>query len=140
MTTYSPKNSNDFLSIALNFNGTGIFSEIELNTNTNIDYKINEDNIINGMTLLVKNATFGDYITFQVIDLDGVLTPAGTILSQFGTTWYVASDAQNQLVPVIPYPAKIYAGLYLRLIYTSTTAEGDPAKVAVNYYLHKVLF
>ena len=37
----------------------------------------------------------------------------------------------------VPYPAKVYAGLYLRLIYTSTGASN--VAVAINYSLHKVL-
>lgn len=136
-TTYSPKNINDFVGAALNFNGVGILSNPEIQTTTNIDYTIPIDVLMTGAVLLVKNAAFGDHITFQVVDVDGIIAPANTVLNQFVTNWYLVEDVQKQFEFQVNYPAKIYQGLTLRLKYTSV-GEVTP-ELAINYILHKVL-
>lgn len=138
-TTYAPIKEADFNSKGLNFNGNGVAMTVTANTTTNIDFKVTSDNIINGLTLLVKAANTGDYATFQVVDVDNILGyGAGTVLNQFGTNWYIDASVQMQSIPRIPYPAKIIAGLYLRLVYTSTAVTAP--WVAANYHLHKVMY
>jgi len=129
----------DFSKIGLNFNGNGVLGTATAGTATNIDFKLTEDDLITGASfLLLSGANIGDYIDFQVVDRDGVYYPAGTLLSQFCTNWYVSTDKQTQDVPEIPYPAKVLSGLVLRLVYNSTGTSA--VKVAVNYHLHKVMF
>lgn len=136
-TTYSPRNTNEFSSKCLNFDGIGINGTAIANTTTSIDYLITQDVLITGAILLTKNSKFGDNFIFQVVDIDGILSPSGTILNQFITNWYVSEDIQKQLDMQINYPAKLYAGLYLRFMYTSIGDED--VSVAINYTLHKVL-
>lgn len=137
MTTYTPKNINDFVSSALNFYGVGLTATPTIQTTTNIDYVVPFDILITGAVLMVKNVTFGDNITFQVVDVNGILAPANTVLNQFVTNWYLVEDSEKQFEFQVNYPAKIYEGLILRVIYTSTGET--PPELAVNYILHKIL-
>lgn len=136
-TTYAPKNINDFVSVALSFNGVGLLATPTAQSITNVDYTAPFDILITGAVLMVKNATFGDSITFQVVDVNGILTPPDTVLNQFVTNWYLVEDSQKQFEFQVNYPAKIYGNLVLRLIYNSV-GEVSPS-LAVNYITHKVL-
>jgi hypothetical protein len=106
---------------------------------TNIDLKMLDDNFIIGGILHTLNTKFGDHVILQVIDIDNILGfGPNTVLGQYCTTWYLRDDQQEQLDENNPYPSKIAAGLYLRLIYTST-GETD-VTVIINYRLHKALY
>lgn len=126
-----------FTSDLVHSNNQGISGVATAGATTNIDLKLTDDHFITGGVMRTLTSAFGDYATFQVIDIDGVFAPAGTVLGQYTTNWYMRSDAQEQINENIPYPAKIFAGLYLRVIYTSIGSSD----VAVNimYRLHKVL-
>lgn len=127
-----------FSSDLLNVNNKGITGIASAGTVTNIDLKLDDDNFITGGVLRTNTSTFGDHATFQVIDLDNVMGyGAGVILGQYCTDWYMRSDVQEQLNENTPYPAKIYAGLYLRLKYTSVGTTD--VQVSVMYRLHKIL-
>jgi hypothetical protein len=136
-TTYDPTNVGDFERTKLNYAAVGISGTASAGTTTNIDHALTDDSLLTGAQVLTDNAAFGDSITFQVVDVNGVVFPAGTVLGQFVTNWKLRSDSQEQISLQVPYPAKVYAGLYLRLIYTSTGASN--VAVAINYSLHKVL-
>lgn len=136
-TLYNPINIFDFNKRNLNFAAVGIAGTAVANTTTNIDYKLSDDVLITGAQVLTKENVFGDSISFQVVDVDGVLAPPGTVLNQFVNNWQLRSDSQEQINLSVNYPAKIYAGLYLRLVYHSTGGVDVP--VAINYSLHKVL-
>jgi len=127
----------DFDSTLLNYRGTGVRGTAAASTTTNIDYKLPEDRLALGAEVILKGHVFDDSMTFQVIDIDGVLAPAGTVLNQFIVDWNVVEDTQLQPEKLIPYPAKIFSGLYIRLIYTSTGS--NTVSVHINYDLHKVL-
>jgi hypothetical protein len=58
------------------------------------------------------------------------------VLKKFITTWYV-SAGNSMLSLDVPYPAKIYAGLFIRLNYISVSAADS--RLSINYLLHKVL-
>lgn len=137
-TSYAPTNIDEFSSKALNFNGVGIEGVGQAGQTTNIDYQVTDDSFLTGAILLTKTSKFGDNFIFQVIDKDGILAPAGTVLKQFITDWSVSEDVQKQIDMQINYPAKIYAGLYLRFIYKSSGLID--VKIAINYTLHKILF
>lgn len=137
-TTYTPTRNDDFDSKSLQFNATGNHGTAAHGTATNIDFLVSQDMIMTGGTLILKGQCFGDTVDQQVVDVDGVYYPAGTVLRQFVTDWNVADDVQIQGgIVVAGYPAKILSGLYIRLIYHSTC--GTDVNVAVNYLLHKVL-
>ena len=136
-TTYNPVRTTDFEKTKLNFNGQGVTSTINAGTTTNIDYLLADDCLITGLELIVNNGNYGDFANIQVIDTTGFTGyPAGTVLEQIGTNWYLSPSTDTQFD--IAYPAKIIAGLTLRIIYTSTLLVGTTF-VAINYKLHKVL-
>ena len=63
----------------------------------------------------------GDYIEFQIVDVDGLYYSAGTVISTFISTDYVwdGKDFDVQMADAV----LVYAGLYLRLKYVSTGTE-----------------
>lgn len=104
-------------------------------TTTNIDYKITEERYINGVRLILSDHADGDYLDFEVVDIDNILgLGAGTVLDQFGSNWFVDDSSKTQPDVIVPYPAKIISGLYIRLKYTSTGITN--VNVKANLYLH----
>jgi hypothetical protein len=136
-TLFSPKKLSELSSDILNFRGTGITGTATAGTSTNIDYQLPEDRLVLGAYAILSNHVLGDSMTVQVVDKDGLYYPAGTVLNQFTSSWYVASDTQTQRGMEAPYPAKILAGLYLRCIYTSTGLLN--VACYFNVLFHKVL-
>lgn len=155
-STYKPQRVSNFEASKLNFVGTGVLGSVPAGSITNIDYTVSDDYLLTGVMLNCQNQTFGDQVTFQVLDLSGnaklyndasqtwFSVPAGTLLNTFVSNWRLTADWQRQVDENLPYPAKIYGGLTLRLIYTSTAAAQTVANpsvtVSINYDLHKVLF
>ncbi len=139
-TTFRPDKYSELGALNLLFDARGVKATASANNTTNIDMLVSDDSLITGVHLLVNNAAFGDKVTLQVVDKDNVLgLGAGTVLRQPATDWYIASDVQTQLAASSLYPAKIVAGLYLRVVYTSVALLTSPT-VAINYHLHKVLY
>ena len=68
---------------------------------------------------------------FQVVDVDGIAYPAGTVLEEFGTNFYVAPDV---LEDIILYEASMPAGMYIRIKYTSTGTTN--VEFMSNLYRH----
>lgn len=115
----------------------GISGTATKNTTSNIDYLLAEDRYINGVQIFLKNQVFGDTMKFQVVDVDNLLGyGAGTVLDEFGSDWNVSDDTQEQGIITVSYPAKIAAGLYIRMVYISTGNTND-VLVRVNLFLHK---
>lgn len=108
---------------------TGMEGVAAFGTNTNIDYVLTEERWINGVRIIAKGAAWGDYLKFQVIH------PTYGVLNEFGTKWYIDADNAKQGDVVVPYPAKIPAGLTIRLLYTSVGTVD--VNVYANLYLHK---
>lgn len=102
-----------------------------------IDYLVPEERFINGVTLLLKYHEWGDHVKFQVVDKDNILGfGAGVVLDTFGDSWYVNDEKQDQDDVSADYPARILAGLYIRLVYTSVGTVND-VEVKMNMWLHK---
>ena len=153
---YKPQRVSDFEASKLNYVGTGVLGSAPFGATTNIDYTVTDDYLLTGVMLNCQNQAFGDQVSFQVLDLSGtakiyndaaqsfISVPAGTVLNTFVSAWRLTSDWQRQVDENLPYPAKIYGGLTLRLIYKSIAAAqtlNNPAvSVGVNYDLHKVLY
>lgn len=128
-----------FDSTNVNAASRGTIATIPAGSTTNIDIKLLDDSFLTGGVLRAKGATFGDYATFQVVDVDNVLESGyGAILGEYVTNWYMRSDSQEQVNENTHYPAKIKANLYLRLIYVSIGVTN--VDVAIMYRLHKALF
>ena len=120
----------------MRFRGTGVSDTAVKTTTTNIDYKVVENRFINGLEFILNNQAFGDNCKFQVVDVDGIYYPAGTVLDEFGTDWNLSSDTQRQGPYILPYPALVNANLYLRIVYNSVGTVND-VDVKINYFLHK---
>jgi hypothetical protein len=135
------------------FRGIGQKWSAAAGVSTNCDYKILEERYVNGINLILKNHVYGDSVKFQVVDKEflfaGVLYPAtytggipwstavptGVVLNEFGSSWYVSEDTQAQGFLILPYPAKLLANFYIRIVYTSTAANA--VDVCANLFLHK---
>lgn len=97
-----------------------------------------EVRILDGAQLIVKNHSFGDKVTFQVVDADNRLAlGAGYVVDEFGVDWYLASDKQDQGAIRVHYCAEVLGGLYIRVVYTNTGLL--TANVCCNLFLHRVL-
>jgi hypothetical protein len=136
-TTFNPSNMLQVDKNKLNLHCLGVTGTATGGGTTHIDYKLTDDCLLAGGEFITKTSVFGDSITFQVVDVDGIVSPAGTVLNEFVTNFYLIEDQQKQFGFRAEYPAKIISGLYLRLIYNSTGLLN--VKVAMNYILHKVL-
>jgi len=139
-TTYRPFRASEFEYTKLNFNAQGVSASPTLGGTTNIDYLIADDHLVTGAWMIINNGFLGDYVNLHVLDTSGG-TYSGTpyaVLSQFITNWYVpkVSDSQFDMI----YPAKIFTGMSLRVVYVSAASGSDPQTfAAINWKLHKVL-
>jgi hypothetical protein len=115
------------------FRGASFKGTCAADSITDIDYKITHERWINGGRALVDNIGEDDQITFQVVDKDNILGfGAGLVLDEFITGYYIPQDGNLEVA--LAYPARIMAGLYIRIKYTSTHASGCTLKC--NLYLH----
>lgn len=139
LSKYNPLKNTDLTKQNLNFNGNGKHAlNLTFGQSHNIDIQLTDDSLLTGASVIVKDATFGDKFHVQVIDIDNILGfGANTVLLQTITNWGVITDKQDQGVLEAGYPAKIYGGLYLRMIYESTGIVNP--SVIINYHLHKIL-
>lgn len=122
---------------------TGYKATAALGTLTNLDFAIGtDDRHMNGLHLLLKNHAEGDTLGLQVVDLDGIVPapyrvayPDYPVLKTFGINWNVDETKSDQGRDVFNFVAKISAGLYIRVAYTSTGATDVTVKL--NAYLYK---
>lgn len=116
------------------FRGASFTDTVITGTTKDIDFLLTEERYINGGNLIVEGIGPNDCMTFQVVDKDNIFGyGAGLVLDQFITNFYVSSKTDLNIA--LAYPAKINAGLYLRLKYTSSHVDGCTVKC--NLYLHK---
>lgn len=118
------------------FRGSGVSGTATKTTTTNIDYNMTEDRYLNGVEIFLRNQDWGDTIKLQVVDVDGAVYAAGTVLDEFGTDWHVATDTERQGPYILPYPALVNSVFYIRLAYTSVGATND-VDIKANLFLHK---
>lgn len=136
-TTYAPQHTNEMLTRAAAYSGKGVFGVCPAGQSLTLDLALPDDILIVGGRLLLENSKFGDRVTMQVVDKDGIAAPAGTVLGEYIQDWFVGGQ-HDSLTVASPYPNKVPAGFYLRVIYTSTGTTD--VSVAVNYDLHTILF
>lgn len=132
-TTYRPLKTEEFQSDQVNFNGQATFGSAIESQTTSADLTLTEDHLMTGGTFLVRGGKFGDKIKLQVIH------PIYGVVNQFITDYGVQSDNEFQFSLDLSYPAKLFAGLSLRVVYISTSEVGQ-RNYCINYLLHKVLF
>jgi hypothetical protein len=80
------------------------------------DLRLNQAVKLQGGYYWIKGATLSDTVSLSVVDVDGVVSPPGTVLSEYVQNLPVAPwDHQQELAS--PTAADIPAGLYLRVTY-----------------------
>lgn len=118
------------------FRGKGFSFTAIAGQTTNGDYKFTEARLLDGTQLILKDHVNGDHMRFQVVDVDNIIGyGAGTVLDEFADEWYITGDREDQGDKRLPYSAEIIAGLYIRVVYTSTGATN--VKVKCNLFVHK---
>lgn len=127
-------------------------SDIEIcapNSTKEIKFLLTSELYTKGGCLIVEGAQFGDYVTAEVEDIDGVIPEAyraaiceaWPTVSQYIVKEWVEVNSSNyvvQRVDTMPLVAKLSSGLYMCLHYHATSAGSD-RKIAVNYYMNKKL-
>jgi hypothetical protein len=120
------------------FRGQGISGTATAGVTTNIDYKLTEARLLDGVHMILKDHAFGDSVKFQVVDVDNILGyGAGVVLDTFGESWFIVADVQSQGSINLPYSAEVLAGLYVRVAYTSVGVTN--VKFQCNLFLHKYM-
>lgn len=137
-TSFSPITINELTSNNVNLKGTGVSGSAAGLTTTNIDYALLWDAVFTGGNLILSGHHYGDTVTLQVVDVDGIVAPAGTVLGESLTNWNVDSDTQYQHGADVSYPVKILQGLYVRIKYTNSGLLA--VSVRANLKFHKILF
>lgn len=136
-TIFKPLNINEFTADVLNYAADAVSAVCTPNTTTTIDYTVSDDVMFTGLQAITDNGNYGDYVVMQIVDINNIMgLGAGAVLLQPIKKWFMPPVANMQYDVV--YPAKIYTGLTIRVIYTSTSLAVSPF-VALNYKLHKVL-
>jgi hypothetical protein len=101
---------------------------------SSIDMLISTAARLQGGYYWVQNCSLGDVVSLSVVDVDGVISPAGTVVSQYVTDMPVVPwDHQQELES--PTAGLIPAGLYLRITYASVGATDVNLGVTYRWYV-----
>jgi hypothetical protein len=77
------------------------------------------------------DAADGDYLEMEVVDKDGILFPAGTVLKKFVDHEYVSPNGHWELLT--NDGALIPAGIYVRVRYVSVGSVGVTIRPSYNF-------
>lgn len=141
----------------------GIKGIIPFGTTDVISYKLMHDKWLSGVKVILENHATDDELNFSIVDKDflfgsgenqlypstptlagipGVegltwqqVTPNGVHLDNFGETYQIATDKQDQGKEEPNYWAKLLNGMYIEVKYTSTGTTDVTLKC--NLYFHK---
>lgn len=116
-------NVNDFSADQVTVIIQGIGGSVSASGVSNLDTQFPEKRLINAGSLLISGGKLGDRISLQVIDADGVLAPAGTVLNTFAKDMYVNPEQMFQIHYDIPYVAALHSFMKLRISYNATDAD-----------------
>lgn len=116
---------------------TGFRGTAPVGVVTSLNFPVGvEDRYMNGLRIILVNHAEADTLGLQVVDIDNVLGyGAGLVLKTFAITWNVDSSVSDQGRDIYNFVAKLPAGVYLRINYTSTGAVDVTVKL--NCSLHK---
>lgn len=114
------------------------FATVTAGQTANLDWQIeqlqwegtNKDSFFDGVEYYAKNGEIGDKIKFQVVDVDGLVSPPGTVIEEFGDVYAMP----NSPTDIILYKGKLVPGLYARLVYVST--GGQDVVIVCNMFRH----
>lgn len=130
-TTYDPQHIREFQKGYLNKSAKGFSFTATAGQSTSHDYTLTDDMLITGGSLLVSGGVWGDTVDFQVVH------PIAGVLAEYVSDWYINPASVLQKTPSVDYPAKLPAGLILRVIYNSVGETN--VNVAINYDMELVL-
>jgi len=138
-STFAPTHFDQLSSLDVNLDFKGWQFTVPKTTVKNCDIRIADDSLIEVGRVIASNIAQGDFVSCQVVDVDNILgLGAGIMLKQFVTEWYLAPGERVAWDFSSSYPAKLFTGLYVRVIYTSVGTVDD-VWLAVNLKLHKIL-
>lgn len=129
-STYSPVYWDEFRSDKVSAMGYSVSMTATAGADTSVDFKIDNDLFIRSVGMLFSGSVFGDHIKIQIVDVDGVYVPAGTVLKTPISSWYVVDTATSPAKFSPLCPNKALGGVYFRLTYTSTGIL--PVNVKIN--------
>lgn len=112
------------------FRGTATaWTECPAGTTTSIDItpSATEDRWVSGGFVVHKDSNAGDTVSFHVVH------PLAGVVETYVPSWLVTPGTGSQHIEV--YPARIPAGLILRVSYTNVGASS--AFCGINYLLHR---
>jgi hypothetical protein len=81
--------------------------------------------------LFVPDAVLGDNLKFQIVDVDGVAYPAGTIIAEYVRSWCIFPNVANE-VEDVSISSPIPQGFYIRLKYNSDASATVDPKGVIN--------
>lgn len=137
-TTYNPSNANDFEKTKLVLAAQGVSAVAPNGQTTNMDLTLTDDCLLTGVVFFTNGNAYGDYVSLQVVDATGVTgAPPGTVLLTTASSWYIYPGQYLQIDT--QYPAKVLAGLTLRIVYTNVGIGLGSTQIFINYKLHKCL-
>lgn len=112
------------------FRGTATaWTECLPNTTTNMDItpSATEDRFVDGGIIIHKDTNPGDHVSFKVVH------PTYGVVETYVPSWLLPPGVGSESILV--YPARIPAGIILRVVYTNTGSTS--AYCGVNYRLHR---
>ena len=132
-TQYAPTNVNEFNKSFITFSGKSIYFECETNAESNGDLTLTEDYLLTGGMLLVKNGEFHDEVSLQIVH------PTLGVVNEFVSKFKIIENDIRQFMLDLNYPAKLPAGLIIRVKYKASNLSVSKRDIAINLFLHKVL-
>jgi hypothetical protein len=128
---------NPFTSSVVQFAGTGFSAAFPAGKATDFYLLLSNGFMINGGEYYTIGANQGDTITVDLVDKDGVVSPAGTVLvtPSYLANWNVSPQNNIKQLFQTSYAATPPLGVYLRFTYTST-GQTD-VTFYCNIFLHK---
>ena len=134
MTTPYSTNVNDFTADQVSVRIEGIGGTVAAAGITNKDFQFPEKRLINAGSLLVTGGKLGDKISLHVVDAQGVMAPAGTVIRTFAKNLYINQDSVFQIHYNIPYVAALHTFMAVRLAYDAI--DSDTRTMYLNLISH----
>lgn len=115
------------------YRGKGFKFTVPAGSTLDHDIPIPEERMIDGSMIWLGSNAFDCTVTLQVVDVAGIIYPAGTVLDEFASDWQLHPSTQNIKKP--GYPAKIVGGLFIRI--KTNNPSASELKVYGNLDLHE---
>lgn len=116
-SNYNPTNVLQYEKQKLNKDADSVFATVTAGQTLNIDYQFTDDCLMLTSGLLIKDSAQGDYWKLQIVH------PQYGVVFEPVHKWGVDFTKCEQSIPKANFPAKIFAGLIMRLVYISTGTQ-----------------